>query len=84
MAGVSPGWSAMTDPSAIIGLMGASALVVAALVARLPVGTCQECPHCRAQAARDEEVQRRLRTDYERSAGIPRDPRDHDDDGMEP
>lgn len=72
----------MTDPGAIVGVMGASAFVVAALVARLPVATCQECPHCRAQVARDEEEQRRLRTDYEKRVGIPRDPEDRDDDGM--
>lgn len=73
----------MTDAGAIVGVMGASAFVVAALVARLPVATCPECPHCRAQAARDAAEQRRLRADYERRAGMRGDDADRDDGGME-
>ena len=70
----------MESANAIVGLAGAFALVIGALVARLPVDTCRECPHCRARAERDAAEQRRLRSEYEQEARLPRRPGDRDDD----
>lgn len=61
----------ITDSSALTALLGLGALVVGALVARLPVAVCAECPHCRAAALREAAEQRSLRKEYERRAGIP-------------
>ena len=72
----------MSDATAIAGLVGAGSLIVAALVARLPVGTCAECPHCQALAARAADEERRARSDHARhqTAHPPRFPGAQDDD----
>jgi hypothetical protein len=33
----------------VVPILGASLLVFGALLARLPVGTCSQCSHCRAE-----------------------------------
>ena len=72
----------MSDANAIVGLVGVGSLVVGALVARLPVGTCSECPHCRAEAARAADEERRARSEYvrRRAAHPPRFPGPPSDD----
>lgn len=56
---------------AMLSLLSIGGILVALLVARLPVATCPECDHCRAETRQKAEEQRRLREEYERREGIP-------------
>jgi hypothetical protein len=52
----------------VIAVMGAALLATGALLAKLPVGTCPECAHCRAErVAREREAEARVSRFY----GIP-------------
>jgi hypothetical protein len=43
-------------PDTMISILAVTLIGAAALLARLPVGTCRECPHCRLeQLAKDRE-----------------------------
>jgi hypothetical protein len=56
---------------AVIAILGTTLLVTGAILARLPVGHCSECPHCAAtQLARD----RALEASAGRMYGIPQCP----------
>ncbi len=74
------------EATTLLTLLGLGAVVVGALVARLPVATCTECPHCRAASIQAAAERRRRREEHERRAGIPPrlwgrpgdDPRDDD------
>jgi hypothetical protein len=35
------------EPTTVLSLTGLAMFVTAGLVSRLPVGHCEECPHCR-------------------------------------
>ena len=71
------------EATTLITLLGLGALVTGVLVARLPVATCAECPHCRAAAMRSAAEQRRLREEYARRAGVPPRLWDRPDDGRD-
>jgi hypothetical protein len=58
------------EPTTLLGVLGGSSLVAAALISRLPISTCRECPHCQAAAHRDAEEQRRLRNELDKRWGI--------------
>jgi hypothetical protein len=43
-------------PESMISILAVTLIGAAGLLARLPVGTCSECPHCRmAKLARERE-----------------------------
>ncbi len=60
------------DPTAVLGLTGVGMLVSAALVLRLPVGRCDQCPHCQDEARREAQEQVRLEREVEQRWGLPR------------
>ncbi|HYK96242.1 MAG TPA: hypothetical protein VE011_10310 [Candidatus Dormibacteraeota bacterium] len=52
----------------VIAILGATLLATGALLATMPVGTCSECAHCRAErVAREREAEARVGRFY----GIP-------------
>jgi DNA-directed RNA polymerase subunit RPC12/RpoP len=55
-------------PDTIVSVLGASLLVFGALLARLPIGTCTQCPHCNAERlAKEREAEAQIGRFY----GIP-------------
>jgi hypothetical protein len=52
----------------VIAVMGTALLATGALLAKLPVGTCRECAHCRAErVAKEREAEAQVGRFY----GIP-------------
>jgi hypothetical protein len=65
----------------VLSLTGLAMFVTAGLVARLPVGRCQECPHCREADRREAEMQRQgVSQSATWSGRCPRCGREHDPD----
>jgi hypothetical protein len=53
---------------AVLAIMGATLLATGVLLTRLPIGTCSECPHCRAErVARERDADAQVGRFY----GIP-------------
>jgi hypothetical protein len=67
------------EPTLILSLTGLAMFVTAGLVWRLPVGRCQECPHCREAEQLEAEQQRQQVSQSAISPGrCPRCGREHD------
>jgi hypothetical protein len=46
----------MIGPESVISILAVTLLGTGALLSRLPIGTCRECPHCRLEkVARERE-----------------------------
>jgi hypothetical protein len=56
------------SPDSVILLLGSALLATAALLSRLPVGTCVACPHC---AAERKAKEREAEAQASRFYGIP-------------
>jgi hypothetical protein len=54
------------EPTTLLGVIGGTSLVAAAMIARLPIAMCSECPHCRAAARQDADEQQRLSDELDR------------------
>jgi hypothetical protein len=64
------------EAQTIVGLLGGFLLAVGAILWRLPVGTCAECPHChRERLEREIEQQREADRDLDARYGLSRCPR---------
>jgi hypothetical protein len=57
------------EPTTLLGVIGGSSLIAAAMIARLPIATCGECPHCQAAARQDADEQHRLREELDKRWG---------------
>jgi len=69
------------EPTMVLSLTGLAMFVTAGLVSRLPVGRCQECPHCRDADLREAERQRQRVSQSATWPGrCPRCGREHDPD----
>ena len=66
-----PVMTAKSTADTVIALLGTTLLVTGAIIARLPVGQCAECPHCAAaRLAKARELEEHAARFY----GIPRCP----------
>jgi len=63
------------EPVTAISLLGTFLLIVGAAVSRLQVGTCSECPHCRAEATAKEARERAAVAALDRRWDVGRCPR---------
>jgi hypothetical protein len=67
------------DPTLVLSLTGLAMFVTAGLVSQLPVGRCQECPHCREAEQNEAEQHRQQVSQSAISSGrCPRCGREHD------
>jgi hypothetical protein len=70
------------EPTTVLGLTGFAMFLTAGLIARLPVGRCQECSHCHEVDRLEAEKQHRqqLSQSVVASRRCPRCGGDHDPD----
>ena len=60
------------DPLAVLVIAGVTLVGSGLAVSALPVQQCDECEHCRHRKLAREREQRRLRAEYARQWGPPR------------
>lgn len=63
----------MIEPMTMIAAAAWALIGAAVLVARLPIGRCEQCDHCRAERSREEfERSRERESDLKRLYGVGR------------